>query len=57
MGKINRVWHEKNKMPKNPTEEQRAEWHLRHFKNCGCRLPTPNIQRLMDKYAKPQPKS
>lgn len=35
--KINKEWHEKNKMPKNPTFEQRVKWHLEHQKNCMCR--------------------
>ena len=28
--KINKDWHEKNRMPKNPTLEQRMEWHIAH---------------------------
>ena len=35
--KINKEWHLANPMPKNPTFEQRAEWHLEHQKNCACR--------------------
>ena len=38
--KINREWHLKNKMPKNPTLEQRVKWHMAHAKNCSCR-PMP----------------
>lgn len=38
--KINKEWHLKNRMPKNPTLEQRIEWHLNHAKNCSCR-PIP----------------
>jgi hypothetical protein len=34
---INKDWHMANKMPKNPTIEQRIEWHLAHAKNCICR--------------------
>jgi hypothetical protein len=37
MSKINADWHKKNKMPKNPTVDQRIEWHLAHAKNCQCR--------------------
>jgi hypothetical protein len=37
---INKNWHMKNKMPKNPTPEQRINWHIRHSKNCNCR-PIP----------------
>lgn len=35
--KINKAWHLKHKMPKNPTMEERIQWHLSHAKNCGCR--------------------
>lgn len=37
---MNSKWHEKNRMPKNATLRQRAAWHVRHQKNCGCR-PIP----------------
>jgi len=35
--KINAEWHTKNRMPKNPTLDERVEWHLQHIKNCKCR--------------------
>lgn len=38
--KINKEWHLKNKMPKNPTLKQRIEWHTEHQKHCKCR-PIP----------------
>ena len=34
--KINKEWHAKNKMPKNPTPDQRIDWHIEHAKNCAC---------------------
>jgi hypothetical protein len=34
---INREWHLSNKMPKNPTLDQRISWHVEHSKNCKCR--------------------
>ncbi len=34
---INKEWHLKNLMPKNPTLDQRITWHLGHVKNCKCR--------------------
>ena len=40
MGKINTVWHIKNKMSAKATLEERIEWHLEHSKNCQCR-PIP----------------
>lgn len=41
MGKINVEWHKAHPMPKNPTEDQRLEWHLTHLKNCTCRTDLP----------------
>jgi hypothetical protein len=35
--KINVGWHRANKMPKNPTPQQRLDWHVRHAKACACR--------------------
>ena len=37
MNKINKEWHEKNRMPKNPTLDQRVTWHVDHTRNCQCR--------------------
>jgi hypothetical protein len=34
---LNATWHKKHPMPKNPSLQQRIEWHLEHHKNCGCR--------------------
>lgn len=35
--KTNGAWHLANRMPKNPTLDQRIAWHLAHAKNCTCR--------------------
>jgi hypothetical protein len=35
--RINKEWHLANKMPKNPSLDQRVEWHLEHARNCTCR--------------------
>jgi hypothetical protein len=46
---INAEWHGNNRMPKNPTMNQRIEWHVEHAKNCGCR-PIPNpVQKEIEK--------
>ena len=37
MGKINKEWHLANRMPKNPTIDQKIKWHLEHSKSCTCR--------------------
>lgn len=46
---INREWHEKNKMPKNPSFEQRIKWHKEHMKNCKCREPSEKLKKEMKK--------
>ncbi|KKT75402.1 MAG: hypothetical protein UW86_C0002G0039 [Microgenomates group bacterium GW2011_GWA1_Microgenomates_45_10] len=38
MSKINARWHSANKMPINPTLDQRIKWHLEHARNYPCRL-------------------
>ncbi len=47
--KINAVWHKANKMPKNPTIEQRITWHQEHAKYCACR-PIP--KKLLEEIEK-----
>lgn len=37
--KLNAEWHKKNRMPKNPSFEQRVEWHAEHVKHCARRKP------------------
>jgi hypothetical protein len=39
MTKTNRTWHA-HRMPKNPTTQQRIDWHVAHAANYGCR-PIP----------------
>jgi len=34
---MNKEWHLKNKMPKNPSLDERIKWHVEHAKNCLCR--------------------
>lgn len=38
---VNRGWHEAHRMPKNPTREERVEWHAEHAAACSCR-PIPS---------------
>lgn len=49
---INRSWHEKNRMPKNASEEQRIAWHLEHVKHCPCRPIPEKLQALIRKKKK-----
>jgi hypothetical protein len=37
---INKEWHLKHRMPKNPTPEEKIKWHKEHAKHCDCR-PIP----------------
>lgn len=47
--KINAAWHEKHRMPKNPTLDERIEWHIEHAKNCGCREIPKKLQEEIRK--------
>lgn len=50
MSKINKEWHLSNKMPKNPTRDQRMLWHIEHAKYCKCRPITPKLQKELDAF-------
>jgi hypothetical protein len=52
MGKINKERHPANKMPKNPTREQRMKWHIEHLKNCNCHPVSAKIQKEIDEFRK-----
>jgi hypothetical protein len=41
MEKINKEWHLAHLMPKNPTLDQRVEWHIAHARVCTCRSKLP----------------
>jgi hypothetical protein len=47
--KINKEWHLNNKIPKNPTTDQRVKWHLEHAINCQCR---PIDRTVLEKISK-----
>jgi hypothetical protein len=49
---INAEWHSRNKMPKNPTFEQRMEWHIEHSENCDCRPIPEKLAGEIRKYVK-----
>jgi hypothetical protein len=46
---INKEWHAKNRMPKNPSSEERMKWHKEHQKNCSCR---PMPKKLLEEMKK-----
>lgn len=47
--KLNKAWHLANKMPKNPTMEQRIAWHTGHAKHCRCREMPPQLKAEIEK--------
>jgi hypothetical protein len=52
MAKTNRLWHEQNRMPKNPSDLQRIEWHLAHARVCSCRPIPKGVIALMRAHGK-----
>lgn len=48
--KINKEWHEKNRMPKNPTLQQRLEWHIAHAANCACRPLSDKMKAEIERF-------
>ena len=43
-------WHGKNKMPKNPSLEDRIKWAIGHEKNCGCRpIPKSLLEEIKNR--------
>ena len=45
--KVNKEWHEKNKLGEKASLDKRVEWHLEHEKNCACApIPKDVIQEL-----------
>jgi len=49
MAKINANWHLQNKMPKNPSLDERIAWHVAHVKNCRCREMPETIKKEIEK--------
>ncbi len=46
---INAEWHAKNRMPRNPTLDQRVKWHLEHVRHCSCRPVDADVLEEMKK--------
>ncbi len=44
---INKAWHEKNRLGKNPNQAARVAWHVEHQKNCKCRPMPESIKKLL----------
>jgi len=47
MDEAGRDWHRANRMPKNPTLDQRIAWHAEHALHCGCRPIPANLAAEM----------
>jgi len=47
---INAAWHKKNRMPKNPTLDQRLAWHVAHAEHCTCREMPENLRLLIRRF-------
>jgi hypothetical protein len=52
---LNRLWHQKNRMPAKPTLAQRIEWHREHQKHCSCREIPKSLKKYIN--GKNNPKS
>jgi len=52
MGMINKDWHLANRMPKNPTHEQRMAWHIEHAANCRCHSLTDKLKAEIAEFKK-----
>jgi len=46
---LNKAWHKKHRMPKNPTLEQRIKWHQEHQKHCSCWPVPKKLQAVIKK--------
>lgn len=46
--KLNKAWHEANRMPEKASFEQRVQWHLEHQKHCKCREIPAKLKEKME---------
>lgn len=46
---LNEAWHKANRMPANPSTDERIAWHLEHVKHCGCRKISGKLKEEMEK--------
>lgn len=45
--KINADWHASHPMPKNPSMQQRVDWHVVHARACACRPMPASVKAAM----------
>ncbi|MEY4731232.1 MAG: hypothetical protein RL681_178 [Candidatus Parcubacteria bacterium] len=49
---INKAWHEKNKMPKDPKPDERMKWHIAHLKYCECYPVSEKLRKELEDFKK-----
>lgn len=49
MGKTNKKWHTENRMPRNPSLQERIKWHIKHAQACSCRPMPESIKKAIGK--------
>jgi hypothetical protein len=49
---INEKWHSAHEMPKNPTMDERVNWHLEHARECACRPIPESIEKEIKRRAR-----
>ncbi len=54
---LNREWHRDHPMPAKATPEQKHAWHLEHALACGCRKPSDEIRRELERLGKWPPRT
>lgn len=53
--KLNRQWHEANRLARDAKLEERLDWHRRHAENCGCREMPESIRHELEARGWTQP--
>jgi hypothetical protein len=47
--KVNKAWHDKHPMPRNPMFEQRVKWDNAHQQRCSCRPIPEKLEEEMER--------
>jgi len=45
----NAEWHQKHRLPENPTLDQRVSWHMEHARRCACQAGDEDILPELEK--------
>ena len=49
---VNKMWHQKNRMPAKATLAQRVKWHREHQQHCACRDIPKSIKKHLERERK-----